>query len=265
MTNLGTPRTALVTGASAGIGWQLAHLFAADGFDLVLVARRRDRLEELAGVLQKRFRTKAELIDADLRDPTSAARIVSQLESRELRVDALVNNAGFGRLGSFADHDLTAALDMIAVNVQAVVQLTRLLLPNMLLRRQGHIINIGSVAGFLPGPYMAVYYATKAFVNSFGEALAEELRGTGVSVTTCCPGPTATEFGTVAGSADRRVIKANSMPASTVAKHAYRAMQREQVLAIPGISNRFLVSLLRLMPRASIRRIAGRMNRLAHD
>lgn len=265
MTNPSMPRTAMVTGASAGIGWQLAHLFARDGFRLILVARRRDRLETLAAALEKQFRAEALIIEADLREQAAPSCLVESVARRDLNVDVLVNNAGFGKLGAFKDADLTVALDMLAVNVRAVLQLTRLLLPTMLAHQRGHILNVGSMAGFLPGPYMAVYYATKAFVNSFSEALAEELRGTGVSVTACCPGPTATEFGQVAGSADRRLIKTHSMSASAVANHAYRAMQREQVLAIPGVSNQLLVGLLRFMPRALVRRVAARMNRLASN
>jgi len=263
MTTPRTPPTALVTGASAGIGQQLACLFAADGYHLILVARRRNRLEQLAAELERQFRIKALVIDADLSQPDSASRIVNELERLDVAVDVLVNNAGFGKLGAFAELDATLALEMIAVNIAALVHLTRLLLPSMLARQHGKILNIGSLAGFLPGPNMAVYYATKAFVNSFSEALAEEVRGSGVSVTACCPGPTATEFGAVAGSADRPLIKAHTQSAAFVAKTAYRALQQGQVLAIPGLTHRWLARLLRLAPRAIVRRLAGRANQLA--
>jgi short-subunit dehydrogenase len=261
MANLSTTRTALVTGASAGIGRQLALLFAADGYDLVLVARRRERLEQLAEQLGNQFRVRVELIVADLRDPQTPTHIADELGRRGLSIDVLVNNAGFGKLGAFAELDVSVQLDMITVNVQALVHLTHLLLPSLLAQHHGHILNIGSVAGFVPGPHMAVYYATKAFVNSFSEALSRELRGSGVSVTVCCPGPTESEFGAIAGT-NARAIRSRAMPAATVARSAYRAMNRLRVVNIPGAS-KLLVLLLRFMPRALIRSIACRLNRLA--
>jgi short-subunit dehydrogenase len=258
-----SPATALITGASAGLGQEFARLFAADGYNVVLVARRRERLEELAHALEREHPVRTEVIVADLRDAQAPECIKDEIASRDLRVDALVNNAGFGKLGAFSEHGLEVALEMLAVNVRALVHLTHLLLPHMLGQRSGHVLNIGSMAGFLPGPYMGVYYATKAFVNSFSQALAEELNGTGVHVTVCCPGPTATEFGTVAGASGRKLIKANTMSARAVALGAYRSMQRNQVMNIPGVKNNCLVQLLRLMPRSMVRRIAARTNRFS--
>ncbi len=263
MSSLYARKTALITGASSGIGLELARLCAADHHDVVLVARRRDRLLQLAQSLESEFSVKAEVIVEDLRHAEAAPRIIDELERRNLSIDVLVNDAGFGNLGAFVNTDVSIALDMMALNMRALVHLTHRLLPTMLARGTGRILNVGSMAGFLPGPDMAVYYATKAFVNSFSEALAVELRGTGVSVTLCCPGPTATEFGVIAGSDARRLTAARSMPAARVARHAYRAMQQQQVVAIPGASNLLIVQMLRCMPRALARRLTGMINRTA--
>ena len=186
--------TALITGASSGIGLELAKLFARDGYELVLVARRVERLEELGRELTQRHGVRCHTISVDLAQPDAAAEIVRRLEGAGPAVDVLVNNAGFGVLGPLATTEPETAGRMIRVNIEALTQLTRALLPGMLARRRGRILNVASTAGFAPGPLMAVYYATKAYVISFSEALAEELRGTGVTVTVLCPGPTRTEF-----------------------------------------------------------------------
>lgn len=251
----------LVTGASAGIGRQLARLFAADGRDLILVARRRERLEQIAKQLQEEFRIAVTVLVDDLRDPRSPQRIAQMLEENGYEVDILVNNAGFGWLGPFAEATDSTVTDMMTVNMTALVQLTQLLLPPMIARGHGRILNIGSLAGFLPGPYMAVYYATKAFVNSFSQALAEELKGTGITVTVSCPGPTATEFGAVAGSDARKLAAARSMPAERVARHAYNALKNAVPVAVPGAQNRLALVLVRWLPRGLVRRIAARLNR----
>jgi len=256
-------KTALVTGASAGLGLELARLFAADGHDVVLVARRRDKLEELAGELQKDHAgVRAHVVAEDLADPGAPERIRSALAERAIDVEFLVNNAGFGNSGAFAEGDLARVLGMIQVNVTALVHLTRLELPAMIARGSGRILNLGSTAGFQPGPFMAGYYASKAFVNSFTEALSFELRGTGVTATVSCPGPTLTEFGKVAGNAESRLFKMGAMGAREVALHAYRAMMRGRPMAIPGLRNKLGVQLLRIGPRASVRRVTAAFNRL---
>jgi short-subunit dehydrogenase len=254
-------KTALVTGASAGLGMELARLFAAEKHDLVLVARRRERLVELAGELGKTQGARVEVISEDLGSERAPNRIVTELSKRGLEVDFLVNNAGFGTTGPFADLDVSRQLEMVHVNVAAVVELTRLLLPAMIARKSGRILNVGSTAGFQPGPFMAVYYASKAFVNSFTEALGFELRGTGVTATLCCPGPTETEFAQIAGNDKSRLFHMGAMDAAEVASHAYRAMMRGKAMVIPGLTNKIGLQSLRVAPRASVRRMTAALNR----
>jgi short-subunit dehydrogenase len=254
-------KVALITGASAGLGAELARLFVGDGHDVVLVARRRDRLEELASQLTKSGGARAHVLPEDLADEKAPERLVAELGKRGIEIEFLVNNAGYGTTGAFVDLDPKREIAMLQVNVTAVVHLTRLLLPAMVARESGRVLNMGSTAGFQPGPYMAVYYASKAFVNSFTEALGFELRGTGVTATLCCPGATATEFASVAGNDKSRLVKMGAMGAAEVAAHAYRAMMRGKALAIPGVQNKFGLQILRLSPRAAVRRITAALNR----
>ena len=251
--------TALITGASAGIGRELARLFAADGHDLVLVARRLPELQALCVELEQRHPIKARAVACDLGSPSELAALLSEV--RGLELDYLVNNAGFGTVGAFAELPAEREAAMIDLNVKALVRLTREVLPSMLERHQGSILNIGSTAGFQPGPYMATYYATKAFVNSFSEALVYELRGTGVSVTLSCPGPTLTEFGAVSGVDKSRLFKLGAATAASVARAAYRAMQRRRPMIVHGFLNFLLVQSLRVTPRALVRAITGLLNR----
>lgn len=255
-----TKQTALITGASAGLGREYARLFAKDGHDLVLVARRRDRLDELAGELTAAHKTTCMVIAADLAAPNPGQQILAQVQAAGRSIDFLVNNAGFGRRGAFAQSDRRSQLEMIDVNVRALVELTHLFLPGMLERKQGRILNIASIAGFVPGPFMATYYASKAFVVSFTEALASELAGTGVTATASCPGPTATEFGDVAGSTGSNLFRRHVADAVSVARHGYRAMLAGTVVAIPGLQNKLSVQSLRVAPRAAVRAIAARLN-----
>jgi hypothetical protein len=185
-------KTALVTGASAGLGTELAWLLAADGHDVVLVARRRDRLEALATEIRTKHRVEVHVLPEDLAQPGAATRLTRALGERGIAIDVLVNNAGFGGTGAFAERELERELEMIQVNIVALVELTHLLLPAMIAKKSGRVLNIGSTAGFVPGAFMAIYYASKAFVNSFTEALSVELEGTGVTATVSCPGATAT-------------------------------------------------------------------------
>jgi short-subunit dehydrogenase len=256
-------KVALVTGASAGLGAEFARLFAADGHEVVLLARRLSRLEDLASQLEKAGAAKVHILLEDLAEATAPERVVSELAKRRLDVEFLVNNAGFGTTGFFAELDPKREIDMVRVNVSAVVVLTRLLLPAMIARKSGRILNIGSTAGFQPGPYMAVYYASKAFVNSFTEALCVELHGTGVTATLCCPGATLTEFASVAGNDKSRLFQMGAMTAPQVAKHAYRAMMRGKPLTIPGFRNKVGLQSLRLAPRGAVRRIVATLNKSA--
>jgi short-subunit dehydrogenase len=251
---------ALVTGASSGIGKELARLFAADGHGVVLVARRLPRLEELARELEGRG-AKAWPVACDLAAPGGVDALVRELSERGLEIDFLVNNAGVGTTGPFADADPEREAGMAELNVTAVVRLTRALLPGMLARRRGRILNVGSTAGFQPGAYMATYYASKAFVNSFSEALAYELRGTGVTLTLSCPGPTQTEFGDISGVAQSKLFRMQVASAASVARAAYRALFRGRVLVVHGLLNGVGVALLRVSPRSWVRAIVAALNR----
>jgi len=244
--------TVLITGASSGIGWELAKRFAADGSELILVARREDRLQELADQLQKQHGTVSTILTHDLSEPDAARQLMDQIHSRGKQVDVLINNAGFGQLGAFQEIPLERQLNMIQLNVSSLVALTHLCLPGMLSRKKGIILNVGSTASFQPGPNVAVYYATKAFVLSFSEALWKELKGSGVSVTCLCPGPTKTEFGNESAMHDTPVFKHNAMNVTDVVNTAYRALRRKKRLVIPGILNNLLTASVRFTPRASI-------------
>ncbi len=251
--------TALVTGASSGIGLELATLLARNRHDLVVVARSRERLEAIARGLTEEFGVSVAILALDLARPETPAAIARELGDRGLAVDILVNNAGFGVFGPFAQTPLTRELEMIEVNVAAPTQLTKLLLPGMLERRRGRILNVASTAAFQPGPLMAVYYATKAYVLSFTEALANELDGSGVTVTALCPGPTITEFQKQAGVAQSRLRSILVMDAPQVARAGYEGMMRGRRLVIPGAGNRFFVEALRVTPRRLVTAIARRI------
>ncbi len=254
--------TVLVTGASSGIGLELARCFAADGCRLVLVARKGQVLEALATELRKAYKIQAQVITADLAHPETPPRLLAHLQSAGLKVDVLVNNAGFGAQGRFAELPLGRQLEMLQVNVTSLMHLTGLLLPGMIERRRGGILNVASTAAFQPGPGMAVYYATKAYVLSFSEALAEELTGTGVTITAVCPGPTTTNFGAAANLRTIGLVKRVSMSAEAVARQGHRGYRRGQVVVINGFRNQFPAFLLRLFPRAVVRKFTRRLNNL---
>lgn len=254
--------TVLVTGASSGIGLELAKCFAADESNVVLVARNTAALETLAAELRRDHKIEVHIITADLARPESPQSIFDELQGRGAVVDVLVNNAGFGLHGRFADLPLGRQLEIVQVNIAALVALTRLFLPGMVERRRGGILNVGSVAGFIPGPNMAVYYASKAFVQSFSEALFEELRGTGVSVTNLCPGPTETNFTQTARMYQTRAMKVAKMSAADVAAAGHRAFRRKRCISVPGAKNRLLVQLAKIVPRAAVRKGVAHYNQL---
>ncbi|HEV3383898.1 MAG TPA: SDR family oxidoreductase [Gemmata sp.] len=240
---------ALVTGASAGIGKELARLLSVD-HDLILTARREAELHALAAELSN---CTCHVFPLDLADPTGPKALFDAVAVKGLAVDVLVNNAGFGDLGPFAKADLGKMLRMIQLNVTALTELTGLFLPGMLSRKSGQILNVGSVAGFQPGPFMAVYYATKAFVNSFSEALANELAGTGVSVTCLCPGPTRSEFAKAAGMEQTELFTVGSVADThSVALAGVRAMKRGKRLIVTGFRNRALLFAERFLPRGMV-------------
>lgn len=247
-------KTVLITGPTSGIGYELAKIFAADGYRLVLVSRRKEELKRVAAELQP----DATIISADLSDQKAPVEVVTQLTEQSVEIDCLVNNAGFGLRGAFTETDLTKELDMIQLNIAALTHLTKLLLPGMLKRKSGRILNIASTAAFQPGPFMAVYYATKAYVLSFSEALAEELRGTGVTVTALCPGPTKTLFQDRAAVGDVPLFR-RTMAADVVAQIGYKALLAGRPVVIAGVQNAIGAWLGRLLPRpvtlAIVRRI----------
>ncbi|MEW6367246.1 MAG: SDR family oxidoreductase [Acidobacteriota bacterium] len=243
-------KTALVTGASSGIGLELSRLLAADGHNLVLVARNKARLDEIAQDLRGRHGVEVAVMAADLSDPVSARELAAALDARSIEVDVLVNNAGFGMHGVFAEADVDQLLGMLHVNMTSLTYLTRLILPQMIARGTGSVLNVGSTGSFGPCPLMAVYCATKAYVLSFSEALAEELRGTGVSVTALCPGVTETGFQARAKVEKIRMTQTPMMSAREVAEAGYRAMKQRRALTVPGIANRLLVFSWRLVPRS---------------
>lgn len=253
--------TALITGASMGIGLELARVFAAKGHSLVLVARSEDKLEALAKEIRTRHGVGVLVVPEDLGSTAAAEHVFEAVANAGVTVDYLVNNAGFGTTGSFLDTELARELEMIHVNVVALTHLTHRFARGMVQRRHGGVLNIASTAGFQPGPHMTVYYATKAYVVSFSEALAEELRGTGVSVTAYCPGPVATEFARTAGNAESILFKRFSVArADAVASGAYRALLGGRVVVVHGLLNWVAIQLVRISPRAVVRRVVGYLN-----
>jgi len=251
--------TALVTGASGGIGLELARLFAADGHDLVLVARNEDKLNALANELEAKHGISTLVLPSDLSRPEAPREIFDELGAQSVVVDALVNNAGFGTYGFFAETDLKAELDLLQVNVVALTHLTKLFLPIMLQLKRGYVMNVASTAAFQPGPLMAVYYASKAYVLSFSEALSNECEGKGVVVSALCPGPTETGFGEAAGLGDSKLFDGGVMDARAVAVEGYRGMLAGKPLVIPGTRNSVLARTVGFMPRRLVTKVVRRL------
>ena len=255
-------RTALVTGASSGIGLEMARLIAKDGLDLVLVARRREKLEAVARELSVTHGISARVIAKDLARRTSPAEIAEELEGERIAIDVLVNNAGLGVYGRFWKTDLARQLEVVEVNLVALTDLTGRFLPGMVARRRGRIVNVASTAAFQPGPHMAVYYATKAYVLSFSEALAEELSNTGVTVTALCPGPTITEFQRAAGIEDTPLFRGPlTMDAASAAKAGWDGAKRGKRIVVPGLGNKLLKEAVRFSPRRLVTAAAGRLQK----
>jgi uncharacterized protein len=248
--------TTLITGASGGIGYELAKLFARDHHNLVLVARSADRLAQVAAELQAQGVT-VKTIALDLAAPPAPKFLFDQLQREGVAIDILVNNAGFGAFGEFAQMPEDEILGQIALNITALTQLTRLFLPSMMQRRGGKIMNVASTAAFQPGPLMAVYYATKAYVLSFSEAIANELRNSGVTVTCFCPGATHTGFAKRAGTEKSRLFKQlGAMSSEKVALDGYRALMEGRTLAISGAHNWLVAQSTRFAPRKMVTAIS---------
>jgi short-subunit dehydrogenase len=252
-------KTALITGASGGIGYELALLFARDGFDCILVARSHDKLNALAARMESEFRVKALVLPKDLSKATAVDEIFEEVSAASMPVDVLVNNAGFPVYGLFTETDLDTELQMLQVNVVALTQLTKLFLRGMIERRYGRILNLASTAAFEPGPLMAVYYASKAYVLSFSEALANELHGTGITVTTLAPGPTRTGFQKRGRLEDSRLVQGNIGDAQSVALAGYRGLMAGKTLVIPGFGNKLIPWIVRVSPRGVVTRVVRRM------
>jgi len=250
-------QTVLITGASGGIGYELAVLFARDRHNLVLVARSGDKLGLIAAELQTQYGVTVKAIALDLADSPAPKFLFDQLQREGIAVDILVNNAGFGAFGEFATMSEEEILGQIQLNITALTHLTKLFLPPMLTRHAGRIMNVASTAAFQPGPLMAVYYATKAYVLSFSEALANELSGSGVTVTCFCPGATDTGFAKRAGTENSRLFKqVGAMDVKTVARDGYRGMMEGKTVVISGLRNWMVAESVRFAPRKMITAIS---------
>lgn len=253
--------TVLITGASGGIGEGLARRFAAGGARLVLVARRGDRLQQLATELQVRHGIEHVVIPLDLSTADAARTLYQDLELHNLTIDVLVNNAGFGRNEHFEAIPAAELLEMMQLNMATLVQLTHLILPQMIARRRGIIVNVGSTASFQPGPFSTVYFATKAFVLSFSEGLSQEVREHGVTVTCLCPGPTRTDFGARSRMDRNWNFIHGSMSTDAVCDAAYRGVRRRRRIIVPGIVNWLLAFSVRFTPRILILHLMDRWQR----
>lgn len=251
-------KTALVTGASSGIGLAFAKLLAAEGYDLILVARSEDKLHALKAELIEQHTIQAFVFSYDLTQPDAPQQIFDRVQQQNLTVHTLINNAGFGDYGEFASSDWAKQQSMISLNVMALTHLSHLFLPTMIQRDSGGILNVSSTAAFQPGPLMSVYFATKAYVLSLTEAIAAEVEGTGVNVSVLCPGPTQSNFAQAAEMgkvAENDGLSSDKLPsAAEVASYGYSALQKGQVVAVHGTANKVLTFSNRLMPRSLIRK-----------
>ncbi len=244
---------AVITGASGGIGYELARVYAQNGYDLLIVARSADTLQSVAAEIKAEYGVRVRTIVTDLAMPNSAQKLFETVNQEVDHIDVLINNAGFADHARYAEEDITTILEMIQLNITTLSQLTRLVLPGMLARKSGKVLNVASTAAFLPGPYMAVYYASKAYVLSFSQALTMELEGTGVYVAALCPGPTATGFQERAKLHNAKIFTMlKPMTAREVARSAYRGMQQNKRLIIPGCMNKLTAQVGRFFSRRFI-------------
>lgn len=252
--------TSLITGASGGLGEAFAWLCAQDGMNLVLVARNTEKLEEIAKAIKEKHRVTVTVLPYDLSKGDAITALMQDLKSKNIHIDVLINNAGFGAYGEFAKTDFKQEKSLLAVNITALTELTKMLLPKMIERKTGCILNVASTASFQPGPLMAVYYASKAYVMNFSLALSEETRGTGVTVTCLCPGPTATGFAAHAGMMKSRLFaKTPVMNADIVAKIGYRALKQGKPLIVAGRLNAFGAFMTRFISRSFAAKLAKKV------
>jgi short-subunit dehydrogenase len=243
-------KTVLITGASEGIGFELAKIFSREGYRLVLVARNSAKLEQAKKEIMRSHPVLVEIISEDLSVPSAPRRIFDRLQEKSIGIDILVNNAGIGMYGFFAVSDLASQKKLLQINVLTLTEMTHLFVKPMIERKEGKILNVASTAAFLPGPLMAVYYASKAYVVSFSEAIANELAGTGVYVTALCPGATATGFQERANMRGIRLLKRYVMSAQAVAEAGYRGLMKKEMIIVPGLRNRLLMASVPFVPRS---------------
>jgi short-subunit dehydrogenase len=249
--------TALITGASNGIGLELARIHASKGGDLVLVARNTSKLEELKTELERQFNITVYTLGKDLSSQRAAMEVFEETNKQNIQVDFLINNAGFGDFGMFAETDWKKELQMIDLNITTLTLLTKLYLQDMIQRKRGRIMNVASTAAFQSGPTMAVYCATKAYVLSFTEAVSNEVKNTGVTITALCPGATESGFQAAAAMEESQLVKGKKMPtAKEVAEYGYEAMMKGKAVAIHGMKNYILANSVRFLPRAIVLKVS---------
>jgi short-subunit dehydrogenase len=247
---------ALITGGSNGIGLELAQLFAKDKTNVILVARDQKDLDTAAGELARTYGIKTETIAIDLSLPDAADAVYKKVRELGWPIDYLVNDAGFGNFGPFAETDWATEHSMIELNITALSRLSKLFIPDMVARNRGKILNLASTAAFIPGPFMSIYYASKAYVLSFSQAINSELRGTNVSVTALCPGPTKTNFEKAAHADSSRLFKGRLLSPEYVARYGYSALMKGKSVAIPGFGNKVLIFFSRFLSRDVITAIS---------
>jgi short-subunit dehydrogenase len=252
--------TALITGASNGIGLELAKIHASKGDNLVLVARNKEKLDAIKTELENKYKIVVYTIGKDLSAINSAQEVYNETNQQNFQVDYLINNAGFGDFGMFAETIWEKELQMINLNITTLTQFTKLYLKDMVKRRSGKIMNVASTAAFQSGPTMAVYYATKAYVLNFSEAVDNEVRDKGVSITTLCPGPTESGFQAAAALEDSGLVKGKKLPTSKeVAEYGYASMMKGKTVAIHGLMNSILANSVRFMPRKLVVMVTRKM------
>jgi short-subunit dehydrogenase len=253
-------KTALITGASGGIGLELAKIHAENGDNLVLVARSKDKLEKLKTELELKFKVQVHIIGKDLSINNSATEVYNEMKKENISVDYLINNAGFGDFGLFVESDWAKQEKMINLNITSLTHFTRLFLPDMIKRKSGKVMNVASTAAFQPGPTMAVYFATKAFVLSFSEAINNEVSENGITVTALCPGATESGFQKAAAMEGSKLFTRRKLPSSRqVAEYGYRAMMKGKAVAIHGLLNAIMANSVRFAPRSVIVKVTRKM------
>lgn len=252
--------TALITGASSGIGLELAKIHASKGDNLVLVARNKFKLDEIKADLENKYKVNVYTIEKDLSASNASQELYNETSNQSIRIDYLINNAGFGDFGMFTETDWNKELQMINLNITALTHLTKLYVSEMVMRKSGKIMNVASTAAFQSGPTMAVYYATKAYVLSFSEALANEVGDKGVTITTLCPGPTESGFQAAAAMEESALVKGKKLPTSKeVAEFAYASMIKGKTIAIHGLMNAIMANSVRFLPRKLVVKITRKL------